>query len=123
MKTFKIHKLEDKELVLMKSYSSYIERPPHNAREERSSTFIMRSFRGVKFISFGFNVYLMKEPELEPLLATEPQWRRIGVYNFPVIRLEEAYRYMNEEGKKFTVDLTSEWNDLTQVAQFYNSTN
>lgn len=123
MKKFKVYPLEEKELVVIRSYSSYIERPPHNFSEKYSATFIMRSFRGVKFITFGMNIYLMKEPELEPLLASEPRWRRVGLYNFPVIRLEEAFRHLNEEGREFSLALQKEWNDLTELSQFYQPTN
>ena len=123
MKRFKVYPLEEKELVVLRSYSSYIERPPHSYNEKQSATFIMRSFRGVKFITFGMNIYLMKEPELEPLLKAEPRWRRVGLYNFPVIRLEEAFRYLNEEGRSFSLALQKEWDELTAPAHFYQSHN
>ena len=123
MKKFKVYDLEDKELVVIRSYSSYIERPPHSYKEERSSTFIMRSFKGVKFITFGMNVYLINTPELQPYLKSVPRWRRVGVYNFPVIRLEEAFRYFNEEGKKFSLELQKLWDELTDISFFYQSHN
>ena len=119
MKKFKVNRLEDITYAEVRSLISYIEQPPHSLKEEWSSTFILRSYKDVQFVTFGMNIFLLKNETTSHLFEKAPRWRKLGSHPMEVIRLEEAYYYLSEYGKEYSRELVKVWNNLSKPHSRY----
>lgn len=104
---------ESGEFEYFKTTSSYIEIPPRTASDD-ASTYIIRQYKGVQFITLGHVIYYVNTPELQNLLMTNPNWNTLGGTNKEIIRAEACFCYMNAHGKMFHRELIENWEELTK---------
>lgn len=109
----KLFKENGEDFEYFKTTSSYIEIPPQNASDD-SSTYIIREFRGVQFITLGHTIYYINNLDFQCKLNKNPEWNLLGGTNIEIIRAEACYVYMNAEGRLFHMELMKLWEELTK---------
>lgn len=98
--------------------TSYVEVPSHT-KYEWSSTYILRQYKGIDLVTFGNSVFFIKSPELEKLLRLAPTYKVLGAKPINgkylrVVRAEDCFFYMNEEGRAIQQEILKGWEKLTQ---------
>lgn len=96
-----------------KHTSSYTEIPPITSYED-SGTYIFRKYRGVELVTLGASIYIVENKNASILFNRKPRFVPLGDTGLRVIRIEEAFRYMTNEGKELQQQLLNEWETLTQ---------
>lgn len=96
-----------------KHTSSYVEIPPITKTED-SGTYIRRKYKGIELVTLGATLFFVEDKELNKYLASKPRYFFLGNSGLRVIRVDDCFKYLNQEGQEFQRQLIKDWETLTQ---------